>query len=166
MKKREGLFAKRPGARGGRGRPGHVAARGWPGPWRRCGPGGLGGPPIHGGPGRGAGAAWTRSRGPAVRGAGVAVHGGPRPWRGEQAGGRSAAAGRDGGAMAAAGEVAGTALRGETEHAEGTIGVGTTRRGRGAAHLREPGSAERSATVASFGGGANSARAAAVRASV
>ena len=80
--------------------------------------------------------------------------------RGEQRG-RGSAAGRDGDAMAAADEVAGTALRGETEHAEGTTGVGTTRRGRGAAHLREPGSARRSATAASFGGGANSARAAA-----
>ena len=30
MKIREGFFAKRQGARGGRGRPGHVAARKWP----------------------------------------------------------------------------------------------------------------------------------------
>jgi len=67
--------------------------------------------------------------------------------RGEQRG-RGGAAGRDGDAMAAADEVAGTALRGETEHAEGTTGVGTTRRGRGAAHLRETGNAERSATAA------------------
>ena len=79
--------------------------------------------------------------------AGVAVHGGPRPWRGELRG-RGVSAGRDGGAMAAAGEGAATALRGETEHAEGTIGVDMTRRGRGAAHLRETGSAERSATAA------------------
>ncbi|XP_021315137.1 uncharacterized protein LOC110434747 [Sorghum bicolor] len=89
---------------------------------------------------RGPGPWWTG------RGRRAAVHGGPRAGRGEQDHG--GAAGRDGGAMAAAGEVAGTALRGETEHAEGTTGVGTTQRGRGAAHLRETGSAERSATAA------------------
>ena len=34
LKKGRGLFAKRAGTRGGRGRPGHVAAREWPGPRR------------------------------------------------------------------------------------------------------------------------------------
>jgi hypothetical protein len=67
LRKAGGLFAKRPGGARDRGRPGHVAAREWPGPWRHCGPGGGGrstGPWWTGG---GAGAAWTRSSGPAVR---------------------------------------------------------------------------------------------------
>jgi hypothetical protein len=81
--------------------------------------------------------------------------------RGRRAAGCGGAASRDGGAMAAGGEVAGAALWGETGQAEGTTGVGTTRRGRGAAHLREPGNTRRSATAASSGGGANAARAAA-----
>ena len=89
---------------------------------------------------------WTGSTGPWWTG-----HAGAKPRSiVDRAWGRRAA-GRDGGAMAAAGEVAGRALRGEAEHAEGTPGFGSTRRGRGAAHLRERGSGATRATAADRG---------------
>ena len=122
------------------GRAGHVASREWR---------------VHGGAvnrahGEGEAAGrWTGSTGPWWTG-----HAGAQPRsivdraRGRRAAGCGGAASRDGGAIAAGGGVAGTALWGETGQAEGITGVGTTRRGRGTAHLRETSSAERSATAA------------------
>jgi len=116
-----------------------------------CGPGRGGGPPVHGGPGPGRRAAWAGSTVDRPRGA---AGRGPR-WTARRS--EPAAAARHGRGP----ELAGTAFRRTRERAEGTRGVGTTRRGRGAAHLRETGGAERSSTAelaaADVGGARDSA---------
>jgi len=71
--------------------------------------------------------------------------------------GRGGAASGDGGTMAAAGEVAGTALQSEAEAAEGTGEIGTTLRARWRAHLGERTTTRRWPTAGGFrrdGGGA------------
>ena len=78
-------------------------------------------------------------------GAGVAVHGGPRPWRGEQRAGGGAAAG--GGAIGADWEVPRRCYSARKTRSEGRDGYGSARRARWRAYLREATTAKKSLTA-------------------
>ena len=113
--------------------------------------GGRGGPPVHGGPGGGAGRRgpgpwWTWSCGDRA-----AVHGGPRAGAGRAQAHAAGQAGPRRRAMAGRGELSAAALQCTESRAKGTGGRGSTRQARWRAYLRETTTAKRSSTAAALG---------------